>query len=105
MKDLLCRLFTPWKSGDQFDSADAFFGFLLARNKALNVLRAILFGVAFVLLVLGYAVSDMTNGYSIADLANQPYYLIAVVVLLLSLGVSLVIMQNENELPPDMRKK
>ena len=39
MKDFFCRLFAPWKAGDQFESADAFYGFLLGRNKVLNVIR------------------------------------------------------------------
>ena len=28
MKDFFCRLFAPWKAGDQFESADAFYGFV-----------------------------------------------------------------------------
>ena len=47
------------------------------------------------LLVIGYAVSDGTGGYSIADIANQPYYLIAVGVMVLALLLSLVMIQIE----------
>ena len=34
MKDFFCRLFAPWKAGDQFESADAFYGFSFAENGA-----------------------------------------------------------------------
>ena len=33
MKEFFCRLFTPWRAGAQFDAPEAFYGFLLARNK------------------------------------------------------------------------
>ena len=105
MKDFFCRLFAPWKAGDQFESADAFYGFLLGRNKVLNIIRVLLFAVTMVLLILGYAVSDTDNGYSIADLANQPFYLIAVIVLVVALGISVVMIENEKQLPKDMQSK
>ena len=103
MKDFLCRLFTPWNAADQFETDDAFYGFLLGRNKVLNTIRVILFAAAFVLLVIGYAVSDTTSGYSIADIANQPFYLIAVGVMVIALLLSLVMIQNEKQLPRGMR--
>ena len=62
-------------------------------------------GFALVLLVIGYAVSDGASGYSIADIANQPYYLIAVGVMVLALLLSLVMIQIEKELPKEMRPK
>ena len=105
MKDLLCRLFAPWRAGAQFDSPELFYGFLLARNRLLGTIRNICFAAALVLLILGYAVSDGTSGYSIADLANQPYYLIAVGVMVLALLLSLVMIQNEKQLPKEMRPK
>lgn len=105
MKDFFCRLFAPWRAGDQFESADAFYGFLLGRNKVLNVIRVVLFAVTMVLLILGYAVSDTGNGYSIADLASQPFYLIAVGILVAALGVSVVMIENEKQLPKDMQSK
>ena len=85
MKDFFCRLFTPWKAGAQFDAPEAFYGFLLGRDKLLGTIRNLCFAAALVLLVIGYAVSDGTGGYSIADIANQPYYLIAVGVMVLAL--------------------
>ena len=89
MKDFFCRLFTPWKAGAQFDAPEAFYGFLLGRDKLLGTIRNLCFAAALVLLVIGYAVSDGTGGYSIADIANQPYYLIAVGVMVLALLLSL----------------
>ena len=56
-----------------------------------------------VLLIVGYAVSDGTSGYSIADIANQPFYLIAVGVMVIALLLSLVMIQNEKQLPRGMR--
>ena len=85
MKDFFCRLFTPWKAGAQFDAPEAFYGFLLGRDKLLGTIRNLCFAAALVLLVIGYAVSDGTGGYSIADIANQPYYLIALFFIFLSL--------------------
>ena len=60
-------------------------------------------GAALVLLIVGYAVSDGTSGYSIADIANQPFYLIAVGVMVIALLLSLVMIQNEKQLPRGMR--
>ena len=39
MKEFFCRLFTPWRAGAQFDAPEAFYGFLLARNKLLGIIR------------------------------------------------------------------
>ena len=103
MKDFFCRLFTPWKAGSQFDAPEAFYSFLLGRDKLLGTIRNLCFAAALVLLVIGYAVSD--GGYSIADIANQPYYLIAVGVMVLALLLSLVMIQIEKELPKEMRPK
>ena len=55
------------------------------------------------LLIVGYAVSDGPSGYSIADIANQPFYLIAVGVMVIALLLSLVMIQNEKQLPRGMR--
>ena len=105
VKDFFCRLFTPWKAGAQFDAPEAFYGFLLGRDKLLGTIRNLCFAAALVLLVIGYAVSDGTGGYSIADIANQPYYLIAVSVMVLALLLSLVMIRIEKELPKEMRPK
>jgi len=103
MKEFFCRLFTPWRAGAQFDAPEAFYGFLLARNKLLGIIRNLCFGAALVLLIVGYAVSDGPSGYSIADIANQPFYLIAVGVMVIALLLSLVMIQNEKQLPRGMR--
>ena len=58
MKDFFCRLFTPWKAGSQFDTPEAFYSFLLGRDKLLGTIRNLCFAAALVLLVIGYAVSD-----------------------------------------------
>ena len=105
VKDFFCRLFTPWKAGAQFDAPEAFYGFLLGRDKLLGTIRNLCFAAALVLLVIGYAVSDGKTGYSIADIANQPYYLIAVGVMVLALLLSLVMIRIEKELPKEMRPK
>ena len=94
MKEFFCRLFTPWRAGAQFDAPEAFYGFLLARNKLLGIIRNLCFGAALVLLIVGY---------SIADIANQPFYLIAVGVMVIALLLSLVMIQNEKQLPRGMR--
>jgi len=53
MKEFFCRLFTPWRAGAQFDAPEAFYGFLLARNKLLGIIRNLCFGAALVLAALG----------------------------------------------------
>ena len=40
MKKFFCRLFTPWRAGAQFDAPEAFYGFLLARNKLLIICQS-----------------------------------------------------------------
>ena len=105
MKDFFCRLFTPWKAGSQFDAPEAFYSFLLGRDKVLGTIRNRCFAAGLWRLWIGYAVSDGTTGYSIADIANQPYYLIAVGVMVLALLLSLVMIQIEKELPKEMRPK
>ena len=52
MKEFFCRLFTPWRAGAQFDAPEAFYGFLLARNKLLGIIRNLCFGAALVLLAM-----------------------------------------------------
>lgn len=105
MKSWLKKTFTPWKSASEFDSEDAFFAHLVRMNKALNAIRVILFAAAAVLLLLGYGADEPGAGYSIAAIRTQPYYLIAVLTLLAALGVSLLIIQNEKPLPPELRMK
>lgn len=104
MKHFFCRTFTPWRAAAQFNDPDAFYGFLLARNKHLGRLRNVLFVVAMLLLMAGYAFPG-EGGYSIADLANQPFYLIAAGVLVVALLVSMVMLQNEKQLPANLREQ
>ncbi len=91
MINFFCKLFTPWRAERFFDDADAFYSFLLRRNRALNAVRVVLFLIAAVTLMLGYAFEP------------QPYNYYAVGALVLALGLSLVIIQNEKQLPPELR--
>ena len=72
---------------------DDFYVFLLRRNKLLNAVRVVLFVVAAVCLMLGYAFDP------------QPYNSAAVGALILALGLSLVIIQNEKQLPPELQNQ
>ena len=105
MKTGLCRLFAPWRAEHTFDDLDAYFAFLVRYNKVMNAIRVILFAAAAVLLIVGYAVDDGAGGYSIAAIATHPFYLIAVAVLVAALGASLVIIQNEKQLPQALQQK
>lgn len=87
------KLFAPWTAGDCFDDLDDFYDFLLQRNKLLNAVRVVLFVVAAVCLMLGYAFEP------------QPYNSVAVGALVLALGLSLVIIQNEKQLPPELQNQ
>lgn len=94
MKDFFCKLVTPWRAAACFDGDEAFFRFLTRYNRRCNTLRAILFAGAAVMLLIGYA-----------GVSTQPYYAICVALLVLALGLSLIIAQNEKQLPDDMRQK
>lgn len=91
MGPFFLKLFAPWKAEACFDDVDNFYDFLLRRNKVLNGIRTVFFLIAAVCLMLGYAFEP------------QPYNYIAVGALVLALGLSLVILQNEKQLPPELR--
>ena len=74
MGNFFCRLFAPWKAEGCFDELDDFYDFLLRRNRALNAVRVLFFAAAAVCLMLGYAFEP-----------------------------SLVIIQNEKQLPPELQ--
>ena len=93
MQQFLVKLFAPWKAEACFDDLDAFYAFLLRRNKALNAVRVFFFLIAAVCLMLGYAFEP------------KPYNDCAVAALVLALGLSLAILQNEKQLPDDLREQ
>ena len=93
MGSFVRKFFAPWTAGDCFDDLDDFYDFLLRRNKLLNAVRVVLFVVAAVCLMLGYAFEP------------QPYNSVAVGALVLALGLSLVIIQNEKQLPPEIQNQ
>ena len=93
MGSFMRKLFAPWTAGDCFDDLDDFYVFLLRRNKLLNAVRVVLFVVAAVCLMLGYAFEP------------QPYNSVAGGALVLALGLSLVIIQNEKQLPPELQNQ
>lgn len=93
MGSFMRKLFAPWTAGDCFDDLDDFYVFLLRRNKLLNAVRVVLFVVAAVCLMLGYAFDP------------QPYNSAAVGALILALGLSLVTSRNEKQLPPEIQNQ
>ena len=93
MGSFVRKFFAPWTAGDCFDDLDDFYDFLLRRNKLLNAVRVVLFVVAAVCLMLSYAFEP------------QPYNSLAVGALVLALGLSLVIIQNEKQLPPEIQNQ
>ena len=101
---ILCKLMAPWKCAHLFQSQNAFFAFLAKRNRFLNGLRVILFVITAILLFLGYNADD-GGGWSLAAIRNQPYYLLAVLSLVLALGATLVIAENEKQLPEELHLK
>ena len=92
MKSFFCKLLLPWTAAFCFDAPDDFYQFLLRRNRLLNTIRVILFAVAAVALMLGYA------------LDGGPYNTVALIALVIALAVSLVIIQNEKQLPREYQK-
>ena len=71
MKEFFCRLFTPWRAGAQFDAPEAFYGFLLARNKLLGIIRNLCFGAALVLLTVAVMLNLKRSKYGRAIINNS----------------------------------
>lgn len=92
MRDFFVKLFAPWKAAACFDAEAAFHGFLLGRNRALNAVRVVFFAVTLVCLILAYATDRAYFNY------------IAAGAMVLALGLTLVIMQNEKQLPQELRE-
>ena len=93
MKNFFVRLFTPWKAAGCFASESEFEDFLIRRSRVLNAVRAVFFGVTAVCLILAYA-TDWTY-----------FNYIAAGAMVLALGLTLVIIQNEKQLPEELRQK
>ena len=82
MKDWFCRTFTPWRD---HASASIF-------------IPVVLFAVAALMLIAGYAMTD--------DVAYaHPWYTIALAALVPAFLISLLIAQNEKQLPKDLQQK
>ena len=81
MSDFFCKLFTPWNAAPLFDSEAKFHAFI------------ILFAIAAVCLLVSYALDTRIGNY------------IAVGVLVLAIGVTLLYARNEKALPEGMRDK
>ena len=92
------KMFTPWLAEACFADDNAFSAYLMRYNQVCNVVRVVLFIIAAVTLMIGYASSD-----SVAFV--HPWYTIAVAAMVLALGVSLLIAQNEKVLPPNLQQK
>lgn len=93
MGSFFVKLFAPWKAEAEFEDEDAFRQFLLRRNRALNALRVVLFAAAAVCLLASYAFEIRTLDYA------------AVGALVVALGATLVIAENEKQLPEELRQK
>ena len=55
LNNFFCRLVTPWRAGALFDTDEAFFRFLVSYDRRCNTIRVVMFAVAFVMLLMGYA--------------------------------------------------
>ncbi len=93
MKDFFCKLATPWRAGALFDGDAPYFRFLARYNRCCNFLRVLLFAGAAVMLLIGYA-----------GVSTQPYYAICVALLVIAMGLTLIIAQNEKQLPEEPQK-
>ena len=80
------RTFAPWRAGAQFDTPAAFHAFLRRVNKRLGAVRAVLLVLAAAALMGSYAF----------DVRKLDF--VAVIALVLVLGLSLIILQNEKTL-------
>ena len=104
MRSFFFRAFMPWRADAYFEDDAAFCAYLVRYNKVCNAIRVILFAAAAILLFIGYNASDSTR-WSLAAVSDHPYYIIAVGVLVLALGVSLIMIENEKKLPEELRAK
>ena len=93
MGGFFIRLFAPWKAGTLFEREAEYQDFLLRRNRLLNAVRVVLFAAAAVMLMLAYATDRSFYNY------------IAAGAMVLALGASLVIIENEKQLPEELRQK
>lgn len=93
MKNFFIKLFAPWKAAGCFASETDFQDFLLRRDRALNAVRVVFFAVTVVCLIMAYA-TDWTY-----------FNYIAAGAMLLALRLTLVIIQNEKQLPEELRQK
>ena len=91
MGGFFTKLFAPWKAEALFEDEADYQAFLLRRNRFLNAVRTVLFVIAAICLILSYATDRKLYNY------------IAVGVLVVALGASLVIIQNEKQLPEELR--
>ena len=98
MKDWLCRTFTPWRAAALFEDRDAWFAYLVRYDKVCNAIRVVLFAVAALMLIAGYAMTDSV-AYA------HPWYTIALAALVPALLISLLIAQNEKQLPKELQQK
>ena len=89
MKDWFCRTFTPWCAAALFEDGDAWFAYLVRYDRVCNAIRVVL---------AGYAMTD--------DVAYaHPWYTIALAALVPAFLISLLIAQNEKQLPKDLQQK
>ena len=93
MKNVFVKLLAPWKASGCFSSEADFQDFLLRRSRALNAVRVVFFAVTVVCLILSYATDWTWFNY------------IAAGAMVLALGLTLVIIQNEKQLPEELRQK
>lgn len=98
MKDWFCRTFTPWRAAALFEDGDAWFAYLVRYDKVCNAIRVVLFAVAALMLIAGYAMTDDVAYahpvvYNCAGGAGPAFL------------ISLLIAQNEKQLPKDLQQK
>lgn len=98
MKRWFCKIFTPWRAAAEFDDTKAYFSYLVRYDKRCNTLRVLLFVVALAMLMAGYALTD-TVSYA------HPWYTIAIAALVPALLITLLIEQNEKQLPRELQQK
>lgn len=93
MSSFFIKLFAPWRAAECFNSENDYHAFLVRRNRFFNAVRVVLFLIAAICLIAAYATDYTYFNY------------IAAGVLVLALLASLVIIENEKQLPEELRQK
>lgn len=93
MSKFFCKLFTPWRAAAYFDDKEQFQDFLLKVSRRLNTFRIVMFAITAICLIVAYMYDQVTLNY------------VGVGFLVFALGATVVIGENDKQLPEELRQQ